>query len=302
MNRKEFKKLFVEWNDFVSGEEKEVIQEFKVKDALIAGVILAGGFAGIKAVNSFFVSKGEEPPATQQEVSSVAKELKSSQEDGNKLDAGLEGHLRWARENPEKALATLADLEDPASLDGSSVEELEENSEDNPLVDALDGIFRRSQNSNEVSLEDEKGNSRIVDVKALEASEVSGIPLDKENFLDWEDELLDGDDVCLEELADYVLLGGGIDAEDMSGDDLFNAVGEDGKSGGEKAIMRTINLHGSEGVQKVVNALLSAKSQGLFSTKERVDNLDIESLKDLVETAEEAELLASILQKIKDKV
>ena len=270
----------------------------------IAGVILAGGFAGIKAVNSYFASKGEKPPVTSDDANRIKDQIESAKSGDNKLNRGLEEYLRWARENTGDATAAIvkANLEGPASLDGLSVEELEEESDRNPVVDALDGIFRRSQNSNEVSLEDEEGNSRIVDDKALEASEVSGIPLDKENFLDWEDELLDGDDVCLEELADYVLLGGGIDAEDMSGDDLFNAIGEDGKSGGEEEIMKTINLHGSEGVQKVVNALLSAKSQGLFSSKERVKNLDNESLKDLVETAEEAELLASILQKIKDKV
>ena len=155
-------------------------------------------------------------------------------------------------------------------------------------------------------MEDDEGNSRTVDREEFEASQaaskVSGIPLDKEGFLEWQDKLLDGDDTCLEELADYILDGGGLDTESMSADDLFDALGDDGKSGGEDEIMRVVNRNGNSVVKNVVNALLTAKSQGKFLSKERAKNFDVESLEDLLNSDEEVELFVSILQKIQDKV
>ena len=306
MNNKEFKELLVEWNNFVSGEEKEGIQEFKVKDALIAGVLLAGGFAGIKAVNSYLASKGEKPAVTSVDVDRVKSQLNAAESGNNKLDSGLKDHLKWAQLNPGEAVATLADSEDLASLDGSSVEELEEESDSNPVAEVFAELIVRGAGSGEVSVEDDEGNSRTVDREEFEASQaaskVSGIPLDKEGFLEWQDKLLDGDDTCLEELADYILDGGGLDTESMSADDLFDALGDDGKSGGEDEIMRVVNRNGNSVVKNVVNALLTAKSQGKFLSKERAKNFDVESLEDLLNSDEEVELFVSILQKIQDKV
>lgn len=309
MNNKEFKELLVEWNNFVSGEEKEVIQEFKVKDALIAGVILAGGFAGIKAVNSYLASKGEKPAVTSVDANRIKGQLKATASGNNTLDSGLRAHLMWAQKNPGKATAELvkANLEGPASLDGSSVEELEEESDKNPVAEVFAELIVSGAGSGEVSVEDAEGNSRTVDREKFEASqaasEVSGIPLEsEEDFLDWQDELLDGDDTCLEELADYILDGGGLDTESMSADDLFDAIGDDGKSGGEDEIMRFVNRNGNSVVKNVLNALLTAKSQGKFLSKERAKNFDVESLEDLLNSEEEVELFVNILQKIQDKV
>lgn len=327
MNNKEFKKLLTEWNQNIHVEKKAFLNEVTVKDALIFGLISVAGFTGILQVNKALSSKGEKPAVTSNELKGAEGKLASIKKGNNKgIDEFTRNIIVSARKNPEGVALFLSKHGGENITDVEKVEEEIESydSDGNPIIKLLARTFEKSQGAeNDKISVDGVGEINLDSVNDLE---VSGIPASKEQYIGWQQDLINGDKDKQNNLADYFLDGKILGDESIDSlnqlDSVFDNLGKAAESGkGTADLMKIVNnmdVNPDEydnkddydvdkanlnSTKEVMNALSSMKANGAFLSQERIDNLSYEDFSELIDTSDDVtvSLFKSMLDIIRSR-
>lgn len=325
MNRNEFKSLLSEWDNNFQVEKKELLNEVSVRDGLIIGLLSVAGISGISYVNKALSSKGEKPAVTSSELNRTKNNLVSMKKN-KKMDDFTRQIVHSARNNPGGVALFLSKH---GGEDINDIEEVKEeiqdyNSEENPVIKLLARTFEKSKGAEN----DKISIDGVGEINADSINDIatSGVPSDIEEYMEWQQDLINGDKEKQSKLADYFLdnkIEGADDIQSLDDlDDVFNGLNTSSKvKKGNKDIMKIVSSMdidkgdyeseedyesdrlNIESTKQVMNALSRMSSRGAFDSDDRINSLDASDYEDMIDGSDNVtkNLFYSMIDRIKER-